>query len=88
MHWDAFFSHKRIVVSEASLRRGHTSVNCVQAAAAEEAVLWDLTTRVIDAVYDIQAVLDMVSLLPPCCTDSRRQRSGQLPCGRMLGCQG
>jgi hypothetical protein len=31
--------------------------------AAEEAVLWDVTTRVIDAVYDIQAVLDMVSLL-------------------------
>ena len=39
--------------------------HCVQAAAAEEAVLWDLTTRVIDAVYDIQAVLDMVSLLLP-----------------------
>jgi hypothetical protein len=38
--------------------------HCVQAAAAEEAVLWDLTTRVIDAVYDIQAVLDMVRLLP------------------------
>lgn len=45
--------------------------HCVQAAAAEEAVLWDLTTRVIDAVYDIQAVLDMVSLLSPYFIDSR-----------------
>ena len=31
-------------------------------------MLWDLTTRVIDAVYDIQAVLDMVNASAPCLT--------------------
>lgn len=39
-----------------------TGVAILQAAAAEEAVLWDLTTQVIDAVYNIEAVLDMVRL--------------------------
>lgn len=32
----------------------------LQAAAAEEAVLWELTTQVINAAYNLDAVLDMV----------------------------
>jgi hypothetical protein len=63
------------------------SIPCVQAAAAEEAVLWDLTTKVIDAAYDIQAVLDMVSLLLPCsyskCSNFRLKETAS---GIVLSC--
>lgn len=40
------------------------SVVMMQVAAAEEAVLWDLTTQVIDAADTLGQLLDMVRTLP------------------------
>ena len=34
-----------------------------QAAAAEEAVLWDLTVKVVDACYSLDALLQMVRVI-------------------------